>query len=73
MIAKRQSIQIILSEEERDILDKARNILLDFQYNTSTEDQNALDRQIEGYCGSEDGVDTTLDTLDYLVNYSKTT
>ena len=70
MIAKRQSIQIILSEEEKDILEKAHNVLLEFQYNSTVEEQNAVDRQIEHSYGYEDGVDTAIDVLNYLISHS---
>ena len=51
-------------------MDKACNILVEFQNTTDTDDQNAVDRQIDGYCGCEDGIDTAIDILHYLVAYS---
>ena len=71
MIAKRTAIQIILSKKEKEILQEAHNILVEFQYASTVEEQNEVDRQIENSCGHEDGVDTTIDVLNYIVNHSQ--
>lgn len=70
MIAQKTVVQIVLTKEEEIILKKAQNMLIQFQNTTSTENQIAIENQIEDYCGCADGIDMTIDVLNYLINYS---
>ena len=62
----KRDINIVVTDEEREILNKARKILMDFESECSTADEEALQEMYEDYIGYTDHqivLPTTIDLL----------
>ena len=65
MYIKRE-INIVLTDEEREILTKARDILMDFEVESSSADENTIQEMYEEYADCvehQDALPTAVDLL----------
>ena len=69
MYIKRE-ISIVITDEEREILKKAREILMNFESECSSADENALQEMYDEYTKCvyyQDALPTTVDLLTTIV------
>lgn len=66
-----KTIKIELTEEERDILQEAQNILMEFEGRATTSDEETLqdmyEQKVDGY-QHETALPTAIDLLDTILN-----
>ena len=70
MITKRQNVIVVLDEKERQILERAYNILDEYLLGCDEDDFDQLNEQMREWGGDECNIDNAKDVLWYLTTRS---
>ena len=71
MRTARQNTVMLMTEEEKEILIKAKNLLDDFWNNNPEDEIDDVDDQLYNWHGSQNAIPVSIDTLDYIIRKAK--